>query len=106
MPIISVSRLCVFVCVLVTQSCLTLYNPMDCSLPGSSAHGFPRQEYLSGLPFPSPRDLSDPGIAIASPAWQADSVSLSHLVSPRWNYTMMRTIKHFSKIWFYNYNKC
>ena len=27
------------VCVLVAQSCLTLYNPMDCSLPGSSAHG-------------------------------------------------------------------
>ena len=61
-------------CVLVTQSCLTLYNPMDCRLPGSSVHGFPRQEYWSGLPFPSPSDLSDPGIAIASPAWQADSV--------------------------------
>jgi len=30
--------------------------------------GFPRQEYWSGLPFPSPRDLSDPGIELASPA--------------------------------------
>ena len=29
----------VVVCVLVTQSCLTLYNPVDCSLPGSSVHG-------------------------------------------------------------------
>ena len=28
------------------QSCLTLYDPMDCSLPGSSIHGFSRQEYL------------------------------------------------------------
>ena len=27
------------VCVSVTQSCPTLYNPMDCSLPGSSVHG-------------------------------------------------------------------
>ena len=27
---------------------------MDCSLPGSSVHGFSRQEYWSGLPFPSP----------------------------------------------------
>ena len=33
------------VCVLVTQSCLSLCDPMDCSLPGSSAHEFPRQEY-------------------------------------------------------------
>ena len=38
----------------VFQSCLTLHDPMDCSLPGSSAHGFSRQEYWSGLPFPSP----------------------------------------------------
>ena len=30
--------------------------------------GFPRQEYRSGLPFPSPRDLPDPGIKPASPA--------------------------------------
>ena len=38
----------------VTQSCLTLHNPMDCSLPGSSAHGVSRQEYCSGVPSPSP----------------------------------------------------
>jgi len=30
--------------------------------------GFPRQEYLSGLPFPSPGDLADPGIEAESPA--------------------------------------
>ena len=30
--------------------------------------GFPRQEYWSGLPFPSPGDLSDPGIKLISPA--------------------------------------
>ena len=29
--------------------------------------GFPRQEYWSGLPFPPPRDLHDPGIEPASP---------------------------------------
>ena len=34
--------------------------------------GFPRQEYVSGLPFPSPGDLPDPGIEPVSPAWQAD----------------------------------
>ena len=45
---------------------------------------FPRQEYWSGLPFPSPGYLPDPGIEPASPAWQADSLSLSLLGSP-WN---------------------
>ena len=40
--------------------------------------GFPRQEYWSGLPFPSPGDLPDPGIKPASPAWQVDSLPLSH----------------------------
>ena len=38
----------------VVQSCPTLSNPMDCSLPGSSVHGFSRQEYWSGVPLPSP----------------------------------------------------
>ena len=36
--------------------------------------GFPRQEYWSGLAFPSPRDLPDPGIKPGSPALQADSL--------------------------------
>ena len=36
--------------------------------------GFSRQEYWSGLPFPSPEDLPDPGIKLASPALQADSL--------------------------------
>ena len=35
--------------------------------------GFSRQEYWSGLPFPSPGDLPDPGIESGSPALQADS---------------------------------
>ena len=36
--------------------------------------GFSRQEYWSGLPFPSPGDLSDPGFKLRSPAMQADSL--------------------------------
>ena len=39
----------------VVQSCLTLHDPMDCSLPGSPSMGFSRQEYWSGVPLPSPR---------------------------------------------------
>ena len=36
--------------------------------------GFSRQEYWSGLPFPSPGDLPDPGIELGSPALQADAL--------------------------------
>ena len=43
---------------------------------------FSRQEYWSGLPFPSLGDLPDPGIEPSSSAWQADSLPLSHLGSP------------------------
>ena len=58
--------------------------------PGTIAHqaplsiGFPRiwEEYWSGLPFPSPGDLPDPGIKPMSPSGQADSLPLSHLGSP------------------------
>ena len=40
----------------------------------SLSMGFPRQEYWSGLPFPSPEDLPYPGIESRSPALQADSL--------------------------------
>ena len=48
--------------------------PMDCSLPGSSAYGIFQARYCSGLPFPSPGDLPDPGIELRSPALQADAL--------------------------------
>ena len=51
-----------------TQSCLTLCDPMDCTPPGSPAHGkFSRQENGSGLPFPTLGDLPDPVIEPMSP---------------------------------------
>ena len=43
-----------------------------CQVPQSM--GFSRQEYWSGLPFPSPGDLPDPGIEPGSPALEADSL--------------------------------
>ena len=41
---------------------------MDHNLPGSSVHGIFQQEYWTGLPFPPPGDLSNPGVTAASPA--------------------------------------
>ena len=46
------------------QSCPTLCNSVDCSLPGSSVLGVSRQKYWSGLPYPTPGDLPDPGPGI------------------------------------------
>ena len=43
---------------------------------------FSRQEYWSGLPWPPPGDLPDPGIEPRFPALQADSLQLSHQGSP------------------------
>ena len=67
-----------YICVCVhAHSYLTLYHPVDGSLSGSIYMGFLRQKYWSGLPFPSPGDLPNPGIkstSLVSPALQADSL--------------------------------
>ena len=76
--IVSCSIQCVHVCS-VAKLCLTLCDPMDCQGPLSM--GFPRQEYWSGLPFPPPGDLPDPGIELRS-VLQADSIPLSYQGSP------------------------
>ena len=55
-----------------------LCDPRDCSPPGSSVHViFSRQEYWSGLPFPSSEALPDPGVGPESPALHVDSLLLS-----------------------------
>ena len=43
--------------------------------PAPQSMGFSRQEYWSGLPFPSPGDLPNPGIEPRSPALQADALT-------------------------------
>ena len=58
----------------VTQSCPTLCDPMDYSLSGFSIHGIFQARSWSGLPFPSPGDLPDPGIKPGSASLQADAL--------------------------------
>ena len=65
---------------------VSLCNPLDCSPPGFSVHGAFQPRYWRALPFPSPGNLPNPGIELmspASPAWQVDSLLLSHLGSPK-----------------------
>ena len=67
----------------VAQSCPTLWDAMDCvAYQASPSMGFSRQEYWSGLPFPSLGDLPDPGIEPRSPAMRADA--LPPRISQKW----------------------
>ena len=56
--------------------CVQLFvTPWTVAYQAPPSMGFSRQEYWSGLPFPSPRDLPDPGIEPKSPAFQADALT-------------------------------
>ena len=58
--------------VLVAQSCPALCDPIEFNQAALSMD-FTGREYCSGLPFPSPGDLPNPGIEPRSPALQGDS---------------------------------
>ena len=75
------SDLCGDKCVYVLGhfSCIQLFATLwtiACQTPLSM--GFARQEYWSGLPFPSPEDLADSGIKTKSPALQVIPYQLNH----------------------------
>ena len=72
-----------------TQLCPTLCDPMNCSLPGSSVHGFSKQEYWMGCHFPLQRIFLTQGLnprLVYLLHLQADSLPLSHLRSPNLTY--------------------
>ena len=60
---------------LAAQSCPTLVTPWTITHQALLPMAFPRQEYWSELPFPSPGDLFYPGIEPRSPVLQADSLT-------------------------------
>jgi len=59
----------------VIQSCPTLCDPWTVAHQAPLSMGFSMQEFWSGLPFPSPGDLPDPGIEPRSPTLQADTLT-------------------------------
>ena len=59
---------------LITESHLTLCNPLDCSLPGASVHGILQARILDWVACPPPGDLPNPGIKPRSPTLQVDSL--------------------------------
>ena len=68
---------------LVIKLCLTLETPWTVACQSPLSLGFPRQEYWTGLPFPSPEDLPNPGIEPESPALHADSLPTELRGKPR-----------------------
>ena len=60
---------------LVTKLCLTLCDPMDCNLPGSSVQEILQARILERVAMPPPGDLPNLGIEPRSPALQTDSLS-------------------------------
>ena len=73
------------VCAKSLQSCPTIFDPMDCSPPGSSVHGILQARILEWLPCLPPGDPPDPGIkhmCPAAPDLQVDSLPLCHWGSP------------------------
>ena len=53
-------------------------NPWPVAHQASPSMGFSSQQYWSGMPFPSPGDLPDPGIEPGSPTLWTDALLLSH----------------------------
>ena len=74
---------------LVTKLYPTLAIPWTVARQAPLSMGFSRQEYWSGLPFPSPGDLPNPGIEPGSPPLQADSLP-TELQGKIWNYILLK----------------
>ena len=79
----------------VAQSCLTLCNPMDYSLPGSSVHGILQARILEWVIISSSRIFPTQGSnlhLLCLLHWEADSLPLSHLIS--WHSTIKVVTLH------------
>ena len=82
-------------------------TPWTVARQASLAMGLPRQEYWSGLPFPPPEDLTDPGIEPVSPALEVDSYhhesSWITIIQFKWSYenTVLFVLLHVFRLFFH-----
>ena len=83
---------CVLRCSLVSD---TFATPWTVAHQAPPSMGFPRQEYWSGLPFPSPGDLPNTGIEHLSPALAGGSLPLSHQGNLSWGFEVVDKKKEF-----------
>ena len=90
--------------VLVAQFCPTLCDPLDCSLSAPLSMGFSRQEHWSGLPFPSPGDLPDPGIKPSAPTlaggfFTTEPPGKSKCLFEKWKWKSLSPVQLFATPW-------
>ena len=77
--------MCMYVCVCVLSYVQLFATSWTVACQALLPMEFPRQEYWSGLSFPTPEDIPNPGIkpvSLVFPALAGDSLSLCHLGSP------------------------
>ena len=82
--------------VVLSLSCVQFFaTPWTIAYQAPPSMGFSRQEYWSGLPFPSPGDLPNPGIEPGSPALEADALTSEPPGKPlRSRPTLCDTVNH------------
>ena len=83
-----------YYCCSVAKTHLTPCDPWNVAHQAFLSFGFSRKEYWSGLPFPSPGDLPDPGIKPTSPALAGRFLPLSHQGKPSFYYSLP-CLSHF-----------
>ena len=76
-------------CVLVAQSCPTLCNPIDYTLPGFSVHEILQARILKWVAISFSRGISNPGIEPRSPALQAAALPSELLGKPKPHYMLL-----------------
>ena len=74
-------------------------TPWTIAYQGPSSTGFSRQEYWSGLPFPSPGDLPNPGIKPRCPTFQADALTSELPGNSPVLLTNLQTIASFNAVY-------
>ena len=80
-----------------TQLCLTLCSPMDYILPDFPVQGIFQARILEWAAISFFRGLPDPGFEPMSPAWQADSLPLSHQGRPDVHKTLTVVQEHINE---------
>ena len=81
---------------IVTQLCSTLCDPWPVAHQAPLSMGFSREEYWSGLPFPSPGDLPKPGIEPMSPALAGGFFTTKQLEKPLYQHIDEQIMSKYS----------
>ena len=88
-------------CCSVVKLCPALWDPMDCSPPGSSAHGISQARILEWVANSCSRDLPDLGSNphLRLQHWQVNSLLLSHQGNPKYKVAALKVGRKLKVLW-------